>query len=93
MKMLLLLLGGIQILDGVVTHWGVTTGIVREANPIVASVAGSGHFVILKVVGAVACAVALWLVHRRFPKVALAGANGVLAFYGIVLIWNSYVLL
>jgi len=93
MKYLLALLCSLEILDGIFTRWAVTKGLVREWNPLVAHIAGDWHFLLLKSAGALLCVLALWSIHRYFPRVAFAGAGCVVAFYGTVLAWNSLTLL
>jgi len=88
MKLLLVLLVGAMSIDGVVTYWAVTEGLAREWSHLVAPIAGDWQFILLKVVGAIVCAVALWTVYKCFPRIALIGANCVVAFYGLVLAWN-----
>jgi hypothetical protein len=89
MKYLLGLLIGFIILDGVLTHFLVGSGLAREGNPLLQPIVGEAGFMILKVVGALVCALILWDVYRRFPKVGLIATwCGVIAYAAIV-IWNS----
>ena len=88
MKSLLILLVGLQIADGLVTRMAVTSGLVQEWNALVAPIAGEWSFLLLKVAGALASALALWALHPRFPGVSLSGAGCVVVFYGSVLAWN-----
>ncbi len=90
-----LLLGmvGLETADGIITHLLVRSGLVSEGNPLVAPLVGDGSFIILKVTGALACAVALWWVYRRLPRLGLAAAAAVTIFYVAVLGWNASVLL
>jgi hypothetical protein len=88
MKYLVILLCSFEILDGIITHWAVTRGLVQEANPLMAHIAGSWDFLLLKIIGALLCALVLFSVHRYFPKMALIGAQGAVTFYWIVLARN-----
>ena len=92
MKRLLVLLVSVMSIDGIMTFWALTGGLAREWNPIVAPIAGDWHFILLKVVGAIVCAIALWTVYKSFPRIALIGANYVVAFYVAILAWNFNVL-
>jgi hypothetical protein len=88
MKYLVILLCSLEILDGIITHWAVTKGLVQEANPLMAHIAGNWDFLLLKVVGALLCALVLFSVHRYFPRIALTGAQSAVTFYWIVLVRN-----
>lgn len=93
MKYLLGLLVGFIILDGVLTHFLVGSGLAREGNPFLKPIVGEAGFIILKVVGALVCALLLWDVYRRFPKVGLIATwCGVIAYTAIV-IWNSSIII
>jgi len=88
MKYLLVLLGGLEVADGVLTRWAVTSGIARELNPLVAGRTGGLSFLLVKAAGGVATAAILWALYRRFPKIALVSANTLVVFYTAVLVWN-----
>ena len=88
MKVALALLCVFELVDGLLTRWAVTTGIASEWNPIIGGRVSDWSFVLLKIAGAAACAAALWLVHRRFPRMALISTNFVVALYFVVLSWN-----
>ena len=93
MKRLLALLVTIESVDGLATCWAMTHGLAVESNPLVAPLAGSWNLLLLKVIGAAASALALWALYRRFPRAALACANSIILFYGLVLGWNFTALL
>ncbi len=93
MKYLLALLGGFEISDGVVTHLVVGSGLFNESNPLMAPIVSGGGFVPFKVVGAIACVVALWYLYRRFPRLSMATASGIVVIYGAVMTWNLSVFL
>ena len=88
MKRLLVLLVTLEVVDGLATGWATTHGLAAEANPLLAPLVGNGNLLLLKVVGAAASALALWALYRRFPRAALACANSIVLFYGLVLGWN-----
>jgi hypothetical protein len=93
MKITLALLCAFESLDAVITRWAVSGGLVREANPLLANAATTWGYVALKVAGAVACALLLWLLSRRFPRIASVSAASVTAFYGFVIVWNAAAIL
>lgn len=89
MKYLLSLLIIFVIFDGLLTEFLVGGGQAREGNPFLQPLVGDVGFIILKAVGALLCAVILWDVYRRFPKVALIATWCFVAAYGMILLWNS----
>lgn len=92
MRYFLCLLGGLQILDGVLTQFLVGRGVVQESNPLVVSLISAGNFLWVKVLGAVLSIVIMCLVYHRFPRLALTAASSIVAFYGAVAFWNVLVL-
>jgi len=88
MKCLLVLLSGFEISDGIMTHLLVRNGLVREANPLVESLVREGDFLLLKVIGALLCALLLWCLYKRFRKVSLIVTSSAVVFYGAVITWN-----
>jgi len=93
MKLLLILLCGFEVLDGLLTHFFVTGGDFREGNPLLATIATEGDFLLLKVVGAAICALLLLTVYRRIPRVTVATASTVVVFYSAVMGWNLSIVL
>lgn len=88
MKYLLGCLIIFEIADGVLTHFLIKDGLGREGNPFLAAMVGETGFLILKVVGVLLCAVILWDVYKRFPKVALICTWCFVIFYGAIVLWN-----
>ena len=93
MKVALVLLCLLEVLDGVFTRWAVTSGVAGEWNPLLVGKVTDVSFVPVKILGAAACVALLWLVSRRFPKIAAISATSVAAFYSLVLVWNVSTLL
>ncbi len=89
MKYLLGALIGLVTLDGVLTELLVSTGVAREANPLLQPLVGDIGFMILKIAGALLCAFILWDVHRRFPRVGLIATSIAVAGYGVIVLWNT----
>jgi hypothetical protein len=92
MTYLLALTGGLQILDGILTQRLVGSGLVTEANSLMKPLISEGSFILFKIAGFLACAVLLYLLHKRFARLAVATASGVSVFYALVLIWNLGIL-
>jgi len=88
MKYLLGLLITFEILDGVLTHILIRDGLAREGNPFLMPLVGETNFLILKVAGVLLCALILWDVYKRYPRIALTTTAGFAAFYLIIVLWN-----
>ena len=91
MKCILILAAQFQIWDGLVTHVFVNNGAVKEGNPLMAPLIQDGNFLLLKVLGVLLCIPVIWLLYKRFPKLALATASSLAVFYSAVLCWNFLV--
>lgn len=87
------LLGGFQILDGLLTHIFVSHELAREANPFVAILAKESYFPLLKLAGALTCIFLLWWVGKRYRHLAVIAASAHAVFYAVILGWNLLVLL
>jgi hypothetical protein len=89
MNFLLGILVGLVTLDGLLTQFLVGKGAAREINPLLEPMVGDIGFMILKIVGALLCALILWDVHRRFPKVGLIATLIACVGYAVIVIWNT----
>ncbi len=88
MRYLLGFLVLLVVADGLLTQLLINDGRVREGNPLLQPIVGDVGFLVLKLVGSLLCAVILWDIYRRFPRVAfIATSCFVVAYTGIVL-WN-----
>ncbi len=93
MPYLFILLGGFEISDGIITHFLVRNGLVQEGNPLMEPIVREGNFLLLKIIGVLLCVLILWVVYKRFPRVALTATSSVVVFYGLVMAWNLSMLL
>lgn len=77
------------ILDGVITEYLIGTGRAYEANAFLAPMIGSIGFMLLKIFGALLCALILWDIYTRHQRLAAAAAwLATIGYIGIVL-WNT----
>ena len=90
---LLITLVSFVVLDGLLTEYLVPGGKVREANPFLEPLVGQTGFMIIKTVGALLCAFILWDVYRRFPRIGMIAAWIAVFGYGIIVIWNTSLIL
>jgi len=88
MKYLIGLLILFEISDGLLTHYLVRDGLAREANPFLQPLVGDVGFMILKIVGVLICAIILWDIYKRYPKLALISTSCFVVFYGVIVLWN-----
>jgi hypothetical protein len=86
---LLIVLMAFVILDGVLTEFLIGGGTAYEANAFLAPMIGEVGFMLLKVFGALFCALVLWDIHTRNRKLALTVTWIATAGYGIIVLWNS----
>ena len=93
MKYLLIPLSGFQIADGAITQFFVSNGLVHEGNPFARPIVMGGNFLLLKVIGALISAAVLYLLYKRFPRIARTAASTIVVFYSAVLLWDLIVVL
>jgi Domain of unknown function (DUF5658) len=83
----------LEIIDGMVTYWAVNRGLISEGNHLIAQMAGSWNFVVLKVIGAILSGFILLKLSEHFPKITTAAAVSIAVLYGGVLVWNSSIII
>jgi len=88
MKYLLGLLIGFEIADGVVSHFLIRSGLAREGNPFLLHLVGETNFLIIKIVGVFLCALILWDIYKRFPKLALISTSCFVVICVVIVLWN-----
>jgi len=93
MKILLGTLIAFVILDGILTEFLLKQGLAREINPFLQPLVGDIGFMALKVVGSLLVAFILWDIYRRFPRVAVIATWIAVAGYGVIVLWNTSLLL
>ena len=81
------------IADGVLTNLLIQKGIAREANPFLVGIAGEHGLIILKVIGVLLCALILWDIYRRNPRLAFWTSSIFLLIYACIVVWNLRLLL
>ena len=87
----LLLMAQFQFWDGIITQVFVINGLVKEANPLVAPLVSGGSFLLIKLLGIAAVLLLLWIISKRFPRIAVAAASCISVFYLAVITWNFMV--
>jgi hypothetical protein len=91
MLFVLLLMAQFQFWDGMMTQVFVGRGLVKEANPLMAPLVSGGSFLPLKLLGIAVLLILLWILYKRFPKMAVVAASSVCALSAVLIIWNFMV--
>ena len=92
-KYLLGLLVFLVIADGLITNLLVNQNIAREGNPLLGLLAGKNILVIVKIIGAAACAFILWDIYKHWTKLGLISVYSFTAVYTLIVTWNLVLLL
>ncbi len=92
-KLALVSLVLLVVIDGVLTNILVRQGIAREWNPFLVSIAGEPWLVVIKIVGALVCALVLWDIYRHWQGLGAASSYIFLAVYTGIVLWNGYLVL
>ena len=87
------LLIALVVSDGLMTEFIVSSEIGREGNPFLAPIVGGGYVLLIKIAGALLCALILWDIHRRRPKLALLVSLFFVVFYTGIIYWSLAVFL
>ena len=88
MRYLLGALGALMVSDGLVSHFLILNGLGREGNPLLEPLVGGAGFLVIKVVGALLCALILWDIYRRRPRLALVSTSCFVVLCGGIVLWN-----
>jgi hypothetical protein len=92
MKLLSLILVVLVATDGIVTNLLIKSGIAHEGNAMLQPIAGTGIFLVIKLVGALLCALLLWDIYRHWPKMAVISSYIFVGIYACITIWNLILL-
>ena len=92
MRYLLGALITLVISDGLISHFLVRRGLGREGNPFLETWVGEGSFLVIKVLAALLCALILWDIYKRWPKLAVITSLCFVVLYSGILLWNFWVL-
>lgn len=90
---LLAILVVLVVTDGLMTQYLVPSGKASEANPFIEPLVGEPVFLMLKIVGALICAVILFDVHRRYPRLGIIATWLAVAGYSVIVLWNTSLVL
>jgi hypothetical protein len=88
MKYVLVTLVGLVVADGIVSRFLVRYGLGREGNPFLQTLVGQNNFLLIKLLGALLCALILWDLYKRRPRIALTSSLLFVVLYTVVVYWN-----
>jgi len=92
-RLLLIVLVALVVSDGVLSHFLISRGVAREANPFLRALVGEGHFLIVKVVGVLLAAFILWDIYKHWPRLAVISSRCFVGLYSGIVAWNLSVFL
>lgn len=89
------ILGALIVLvvsDSLLSRFLVRNRLGWEWNPFLQRWVGEDTFVVIKALGVLLCALILWDIHRRHPKLALIASLCFTVLYAGIVLWNLIVL-
>jgi len=91
MRCLLGVLIGLVVSDGVISRFLVTERLGWEANLFLQTIVGKDIFLAIKLFGVLLCALILWDIYRKWPKLAVISSLCFVILYSGIVFWNLYV--
>ncbi|MFC1935112.1 DUF5658 family protein [Chloroflexota bacterium] len=92
-RLLLGVLVGIVVADGLISNFIVTNRFGVEANPFLQAWVGREEFLVIKLVGALLAALLLWDMHKRNRKAAFITTLCFVILYTLIVFWNLFAFL
>ena len=92
MRYLLSALIVLMVCDGLISRFLVRSGLGQEGNPFLQNFVGEEAFLVVKVLGALLCALILWDMYRRWSKLALVSTWCFVVLHAGIVLWNLLVL-
>ena len=81
------------IADGLITQYLIRSGLGNEANPFLKILVAQSDFLIIKMCGAIFCALLLWNMAKRSSRLIFTFSSCLVAIYTTILLWNISVYL
>jgi len=92
-RLMLCVLFGIIVADGVISQFLVTGGYGSEGNPFLVSLVGGESFLAIKIAAALLVTLFLWVKYNTSPRLVNTVAVVALGFYTALVYWNLLTLL
>lgn len=87
-NILLGLMVALVIADGVISNYIIAHGFAREGNPLLQNWVNKEGFMVIKVVGALLAALALWDIYKRNPRLSFISTTCFVVVYSLIVGWN-----
>ncbi|MFC1945653.1 DUF5658 family protein [Chloroflexota bacterium] len=87
-KLILVVLLSLVISDGYITQFLVSEGLGLEKNPFLEPFVSEWYFLVVKTLGALFCALLLWDIFRKWPKLGIAAIPCFTVIYTVIVYWN-----
>ncbi|MFC1917241.1 DUF5658 family protein [Chloroflexota bacterium] len=87
-KYLLGILVALVIADGYITQFLVSEGLGLESNPFLEPFVSEWYFLVVKALGALFCALLLWDIFRKWPKLGMTAIPSLTAIFTVIVYWN-----
>ena len=78
----------VVVADGLLSHFLITHGIGREANPFLQPFIDDTNFLFIKVAGALLSSLVMWGTYKKHPGITLTSILCFVALYTGILYWN-----
>ncbi len=88
MKYVLVTLVTLIVADGILSQFIVGHGLGREGNPFLQTLVGHDNFLLIKLAGALLCALILWDLYKTRPRVARGICLFAVVLYTTLVYWN-----
>lgn len=85
------LMAQFQLWDGIITEVFTRRGLVSEGNIFTRGLVLSGDFLIFKIIVVAVLSAMLWLIYKRYPRLAIGTSIAIAIFYLGVVTWNLLV--
>ncbi len=88
MRYILGTLIALVVADGLISNFLIRQGLAWEGNPFLEALVGGGAFLVIKILGALFCALVLWDIHRQWPRLGLISSLCFVCLYTGIVFWN-----
>ena len=90
-RLLLGVLVGLVVADGLLSKFLITNRFAREGNPLLEVWVGENVFLVIKLVAAFLVAFVLWDIYKRYPRLSMVSTICFVIAYTALVFWSLYV--
>ena len=88
MLVILSVIFGLVVADGVITNYLIRHGLAWEWNPFLKDYVGTSALLLIKALASLLCVTVLWFLYKRSPKLTGVCSIAICGFYTMVVYWN-----